>query len=132
MSNIRFKGKSKKRMGLYAQYSKIDGELVQTKEMSNHQAYNSNKDCLDKFWDLITEKDNYQDYDVSLIRLKSTNWSNDDIIEFAKKYYPEMYECEICDEYFSRDEMYQIEDEDEGVFMSVCKKCNSCNDFNKE
>lgn len=124
MSNIRFKSKQKGRMGLYAQYSKADGCHIQTKEMNNHSAYNSNKDCFDAFWDLITEKNDYMHYDWDLIPKKSPNWSDSDIEEYTNLCDPDLYTCEMCDDHFKYEDMSQLADEDEGILMSVCKKCN--------
>ena len=110
------------KLGLYAQYTKIDGSLIRTAIKKESDVYKSNRDSPDMFWELITEDENlmYQD-DVSVPKI-SPNWDED----MEREIDPDHIQCVLCLNYFKKEEMCYIpsfEEEQEGV-LCLCKHCD--------
>jgi len=109
----------KNKLGLYAKYCKVTGELIVTEIKKASQIYSSNKNSTTFFWDFITDNVNdMYDYDVSLIPLLSPNFNETHMFEASSDH----FECEMCNEYFKKENMYHISDGND----TTCSVCNDC------
>jgi len=111
----------KDKLGLYAQYSKLDGSLVISDVKMKSDVYKSNKNNSNLFWELITDNPKLiYDYPEEYIPKISKSFDEDMIKEVSSHY----YECECCFEYYTKDEMYHISNNDNNCAISICKYCS--------
>jgi hypothetical protein len=112
---------SNKKLGLYAQYSKIDGSLINSKVMLNHQAETSSNDSSRMYWDLITDNpDEIYVFDKNKIPKTSANYNDEMAFESSDEY----INCDICCENIHFSEFDQLEDEENPSLCNVCKNCS--------
>lgn len=114
--------KANKKLGLYAQYSKIDGSFTSTTAVKTaNDVYKSNEDSQTYMWDLITDNKDfiYNTQDFFTIPKTTKLWDAD----IANSVNPDMYNCELCDGYFEEEDMDHIAEEEDDDTCSQCKDC---------
>lgn len=102
----------KYKLGLYAQYSKIDGSFTGTTSVKRtNDVYKSNLDSLNYKWELITDDENfiYKTNDFFDIPKKMTDFS--------------LATCDICGSTRINDEFIHISSGDDDDQATQCWDC---------
>lgn len=110
------------KLGLYAMYSKLDGIFTGNTAVKNtNDVYKSNKQSQSILWELITDNQDliYETIDFFDIPKNAKSWNQ----YTANSVNPNMYLCDLCDEYFDKSEMDYIPSEEDYSDCSQCKQC---------